>query len=194
MSANLKHRDQCVSAANKALSCLGRLKQTFVSRDKTLWLLLYKTYIRPHLEYCAPAWSPYLKGDIDILEKVQRKATKIPTSLKHMEYTDRYRVLGLDSLENRRIRTDIITFYKIVHSINTVNWVKQLTKANPRGRSGFKFIRELNTRDSRHFFFTNRTIAIWNTLNEEEYTNAPSVQVLKSNLNKLDLVEMANKH
>ena len=127
MSASLKHRDQCVSAANKALSCLGRL-------------------------------------------------------------------LGLDSLENRRIRTDIITFYKIVHSINTVNWVKQLTKTNPRGRSGFKFIRELNTRDSHHFFFTNRTIAIWNTLNEEEYTNAPSVQVLKSNLNKLDLVEMANKH
>ena len=49
---------------------LGMLKSTFKSRDAIMWKKIYTTYVRPHLEYAIPVWNPFLKGDIEKLEKI----------------------------------------------------------------------------------------------------------------------------
>jgi len=76
-------------------------------------LSLYKTLVRPHLEYCSPAWSPHYKKDKQLLERVQRRFTRMPPGLKSMEYDDRLKALGIWSLEERRNRADLLEVFKI---------------------------------------------------------------------------------
>ena len=68
---------QCLKAAASANRKLSLLKNTFMSRDIFIWSELYLTYIRPLLQFALPVWCPFLKKDIQIIENVQRKATKI---------------------------------------------------------------------------------------------------------------------
>ncbi len=82
ISKNLKFEAQVNKAASKANISLGMLKNTFKSRDAFIWKKIYKTYVRPHLEYAIPVWSPFLKGDIEKLEKIQHRARKISHKLK----------------------------------------------------------------------------------------------------------------
>ena len=77
--------------------------------------IIYKGYIRPHLEFCVLAWSPTLAKGKLVLEKVQRRATKLVCGLKNKSYDERLRILGLTRLETRRLRGDLIETYKIVH-------------------------------------------------------------------------------
>jgi len=75
----MKWSKQCNSAAAKAMSVLGMINRTFNTLNKEMFLTLYSTYIRPHLEYCIQVWARYFKKDIDIPEKVQRLRTKLRT-------------------------------------------------------------------------------------------------------------------
>jgi len=77
-------------------------------------MVLYKTYIRPHLEYCVQVWSPHLKKVIDNLERIQRRATKLVKEIKWKSYEEWLKVLGLHSLQQRRIRCNLIETYKIL--------------------------------------------------------------------------------
>ena len=72
---------------------------------------MYKTIVRPHLEYCIQAWRPYRKKDIDILERVQRRATKIIQKLRNISYEMRLKECGLTTLETRRLRGDQIEVF-----------------------------------------------------------------------------------
>ena len=74
--------------------------------DRDSFLILYKTYIRPHLEYCVQSWSPSLLKDIACLEQIQRRATKLVDSLSKVSYSERLNTLGLTTLETRRLRGD----------------------------------------------------------------------------------------
>ena len=81
---------------------------------------MYKTYVRPHLEYCAPTWSPYLVKDIDALERVQHHATKLVKSLSILPYEDRFISLQLQSLYSCRQLSDLIETFKILHNFTIV--------------------------------------------------------------------------
>jgi len=111
---NLKPSAQCVKVAAKARSILGLIKRNFRRIDEEDFLVIYKAYIRPHLEYCVQAWSPYMQKDIQIFEKIQRSATKIVHHLKHLCYKDRLDRLGLTTLFVRGQRGDLIETYKIL--------------------------------------------------------------------------------
>ena len=77
---------QCDKAAAKAMQSLGLIKRSFNNLTSEFFLLLYKTYIRLHLEYCVSIWSPYLARDIDKLEKIQQRATKLVPEIAHLPY------------------------------------------------------------------------------------------------------------
>ena len=79
-------------------------------KEKDLIIPLYKTIVRPHLEYSIQAWRPYRKKDIDILERVQMRATKMIQKLRNISYEMRLKECGLTTLETRRVRGDKIVF------------------------------------------------------------------------------------
>ena len=73
-------------------------------KEKELIIPLYKTIVRPHLEYCIQAWWPYRKKDIDMLERVERRATKTIQKLGNISYEMRLKECGLTTSETRSLR------------------------------------------------------------------------------------------
>ena len=69
--------------------------------------------VRPHLEYCVQAWSPYYKTDKDEMERVQRMATRWIKECKGMGYEARLQYFDFFSMERRRLRGEIIEVFKI---------------------------------------------------------------------------------
>ena len=97
-----------VPLPKKANLVLGRMARSFTYRDKNVWVRLYKTYVRPHLEYCVQSWSPWTQADIKVLEDVQRRAIRMVSGLQGDSYEGKLAELGLLTLEERRIRGDLL--------------------------------------------------------------------------------------
>ena len=110
---DLKCSKQCLKAVSTANRVLGMIKRSFSVRDKDVILHLYKSLVRRHLEYSVQAWRPYFQNDIDTIEGVQRRATKVISDLKDKGYENRLRFLNLTTLETRRLRGDLIEVFKI---------------------------------------------------------------------------------
>ena len=83
MDGNLDMSQQCVLEAQKANRILGCIKRKVASRLRDVILSLCSVLVRPHLEYCVQMWSPHYRRDMDLLECVQRKATKMIQGMEH---------------------------------------------------------------------------------------------------------------
>ena len=107
-SADMKVSEQCGIVASKGNIMLGLIRRTNMYKEKQLIVPLYKAILIPHLEYCIQAWRPYRKKDIDQLEIIQRRATKMITKLRDLSYENRLLQCGLTTLNTRRLRGDHI--------------------------------------------------------------------------------------
>ena len=188
ISDDLKVRAQVEKAAASANYMLSRLRKAFRSRSLVLWRTLYLCYVRPHLEFAVQSWSPHRKGDINLLEQVQRRATNIITALKHQPYEQRLQRLRLTTLQDRRLRGDLIEQFKIIH--NNIDDVCFFVPQNlSTGHSAYN-LRGHNCKlerqyvrgcEERYYFFTNRIVTPWNALTQHAI-DAPSVNAFKDRI------------
>ena len=111
MNANMKVSEQCRIAASKGNQVIGMIRRNITYKETILIIPLYKAIVRPHLEYCTQAWNPHLRKDVDMLEKIQRRATKLIPELRDLTYEERLKECGLTTLETRRLRGDQIEVF-----------------------------------------------------------------------------------
>ena len=134
MNANMKVSEQCRIAAFKGNQVLGMIRRNITYEEKSLIVPLYKAIVRPHLEYCIHAWSPYLRKDLDMLEKIQRRATKLIPGLRDLSYEERLKEFGMTTLKTRRLRGDQIEVFNILNGYENIDWMLENTHF-PRGPS-----------------------------------------------------------
>ena len=96
--AKLDFKDHMHEKINKAYMMLGLINRNFKHMSIPTFVALYKSMVRSHLDYCCPVWSPYRKGDIEALEKVQKRATKLIPALKNLLYKDRLKTCNMSTL------------------------------------------------------------------------------------------------
>jgi len=89
VSKDLKWDKQCSQAVKKANRMLGVIKRNFTDRSKETIMPLYNSLVRPHLEYCVPIWSPHYQKDIELVEGVQCRATKLIDEVRNLHYEER---------------------------------------------------------------------------------------------------------
>ena len=149
----------------KANQMLGIIKRAFDFLDKEIFLKLYKSFVRPHLEYANTVWCPYLKRQSVLIEKVQRRATKLLKECQNLSYAERLKYLKLHSLKGRRVRGDLIQAYKIINGVDDIdaNTFFSFVNSNTRNSDLKIFIQHCRT-NKRKFFFSNRVAKNWNAL------------------------------
>ena len=175
----LSFTDHVTAQVNKANRALGALRATYKYMDKYTFKHLYKSLIRPHVEYASPVWSVRTKYNQDLLERVQRRATKIIPEIKHLSYTERLKVLNLPTLLYRRRRADVLQLYKILHGFDDFDldnvceicgkpvFQRSLGRERMNTRGHCYKLQTHSCSTNRKLSFFGRVVPLWNKLKSQ---------------------------
>ena len=181
----LKYHVHAASATKKANQVLSIMKKSYYTRDAKTMPTLYKSMVRPHLEYGNAIWGPFYKKDIDMVESVQKRATKLIDTLKDKPYEDRLIVLDLPSMTYRRKRGDMILMYKLINGLVRLDFnifFTPMRMSHTRGHSKRVFKKHA-TKWPKIDSFSHRVTNRWNSLSDH-VINAPSTNIFKKRLDE----------
>jgi len=188
MNDSLKSTQHVVQTVKKANQILGLIRRSFTFMDCKLMKQLFTSMVRPHLEYGNVVWHPQLKKDMQLLEGVQHRASRMVPGLSKLCYEDRLRKLDIPSLSYRRLRGDMIEVYKYLHGLYSIDCTDILplhraSGCTTRGHS-YKLAKRICQGQLRANFFGYRVVNVWNSLPEEVVT-ASSVNCFKGRFDRL---------
>ena len=179
----LSFQNQISTAVAKANKVLGVIRRSFTTGDKTVFMKLYKSIVRPIIEYGNVVWHPTYKTLEKDIENVQRRATKMLGSIKNLTYPERLKQLNLPSLQHRRRRGDMIETFKYIKGKYTTikpEWKKNVNQN--RGNS-CKLMKNRQVKRTRINYLTNRVVSDWNAL-PENVIQADTINQFKNRLDK----------
>ena len=183
----LKFEDHLDKTVKKARQISGLIIRSITFKSKDIMVPLYKSLVRPILEYGNAVWSPYLRKDIDLIESVQRYFTRCVIGVKDMNYEERLKFLNLPSLEFRRLRGDLIETYKICNGLYdpvTTSSLFDMCSLEKTRSNGLK-INKINTMHEQfRNFFTNRVVNVWNGL-PSHVVNSDSTNSFKNQVDRI---------
>ena len=188
MSKVLKFSKQCLLVKNKANIMLGIINRGVSYKCAEVISKLYRSYIRPHLEYCIQFRSPTNVIDEDMLEGVQRRATEMIPIFQKLSYEERLKRLGMFSLSRRRLRGDMVELLKMIHGMDKVDIGKLFCiDEDERIRKQcfcLKIRRHVNSNIGFNHF-TRRVINYWNHLTDL-VVSCKSLSTYKIKLDEFD--------
>ncbi len=191
ISSDLKCSRQCREAYNKAVRVLGMINRTIQFKSKRILVCLYKSLVRPLLEYSIPAWSPHYVKDKFLLERVQHRFTRMIKGMKSLEYEERLAVLNLWSLEERRNRADLIEIYKALKGLTSPSMKAMFLLCDDtrtRGHS-LKLGKGRCNSDLRKFFLSERVVERWNKL-DQSAIDSQTINQFKNSLQRVRMTRM----
>ena len=181
----LKFREQASAAIAKASHVLAVIRRSFCLIDETTLPLLFRTMVRPHLEYANTVWGPFNREDQRRVERVQRRATRLVPAIRDLPYEDRLRALDLPSLYHRRRRGDMITVYQLLRQgldVDHSQFFEEATRTSTRGHR-WKIQKPRAVTRARRNVFSVRVVNDWNAL-PPTVVEAPSLNAFKARLDR----------
>ena len=165
VDSELKFRKQAAAVVKNANSRLGLIRKSFASLDEETLPLLFMSLVRSKLEYGNLIWGPFFKEDTKLVERVQRRATRLVPNLKRLEYEDRLRHLNLPSMQHRRRRGDMIYAHKLLTGKLKIKADDVLTlKSRSLRGHNVKIQKKKATKLASINVFSNRIVNDWNDL------------------------------
>ena len=151
--------EQCRIAASKGNQVLGMIRRNISYKEKSLIIPLYKAIVRHHLEYCIHAWNPHLRNDVDMLENIQRRETKLIPELRDLTYEERLMECGLTTLETRRLRGDQIEVFNILNGYENIdsNFFFEIKESKLTRGHNYTLVKKQSRLDVRTYSFSQRT-------------------------------------